>query len=171
MGSIMAKELLLELPHRQFVFTQDAGASSNHRLRPAIPKILRPYFSNRQSDCSGLVSKAHLFAVNPSISVSLPVKQLQSGCVVSFQSFGEFARLTPIGTSLSSKEVSAEYDKFVYLPPDAWESSKWSARPAHRSRPGVCKSLASCSAIVAARSGENTPRTGGHAELLEAFRI
>jgi hypothetical protein len=87
------------------VFTQDAGASSNHRLRPAIPKILRPIFRTDKR-LFGLVSRLIFSLLTEYFSLAAG-KTLQSGCVVSFQSFGEFARLTPIGTSLSSKVVSA----------------------------------------------------------------
>ena len=63
----LAEELLLELPHRQFVFT--------------VLKILRPYFKKdkRLSGFFSLVAR----------------RELQCACVASYQSFGEFARFHP----------------------------------------------------------------------------
>jgi hypothetical protein len=51
-------------------------------------------------------------------------KELQSGCVVSFQSFGEFARFHPHWHVIVLEGGFTQYDKFVYLPPDAW-ASRW----------------------------------------------
>jgi len=38
------KEILLRLPHRQFVFNQVAWPSRSRRLRPGFPKALRVFF-------------------------------------------------------------------------------------------------------------------------------
>ncbi|WP_211233429.1 IS91 family transposase [Salinispira pacifica] len=99
-GEYLAKELLLELPHRQFVFT--------------IPKILRPIFRTNKR-LFGLVSKL-IFSLLSEYFSLVAGKTLQSGCVVSFQSFGEFARFHPHWHVIVLEGGFTKYDKFVYLP-------------------------------------------------------
>jgi hypothetical protein len=101
----LADELLLALPHRQFVFT--------------IPKMLRPYFKTNRR-LFGEVSRriADLLSGFFSEAAGRP---LQSGCVVSFQSFGEFARFHPHWHVLVLEGGFTAKDRFIYLPMGADE--------------------------------------------------
>ena len=47
-AEFLADEVLLDLPHRRFVFTQAACASGSRRERPAMPKALRPFFRHER---------------------------------------------------------------------------------------------------------------------------
>jgi len=75
----LAEELLLELPHRQFVFT--------------VPKILRQYFKNDKR-LFGEVSRL-IFELLWGFFNLAAQRRLLCGCVASYQSFGEFARFHP----------------------------------------------------------------------------
>jgi hypothetical protein len=85
----LAEDLLLDLPHRQFVFT--------------IPKILRPFFK-ADKRLFGAVSRLIFTLLSDFFSLAAG-RPLLGACVVSYQSFGEFARLhAHTGTSSSWKE-------------------------------------------------------------------
>ncbi len=85
----LAEDLLLDLPHRQFVFT--------------IPKILRPYFK----------SDKRLFGEVSRLIFSMAAEQeLLCACVVSYQSFGEIARFHPHGHVLGSCEYAEGLEAF-----------------------------------------------------------
>ncbi len=75
----LAEDLLLDLPHRQFVFT--------------IPKILRPYFKSDKR-LFGEVSRL-LFSLLSEFFSLAAGQELLCTCFVSYQSFGEFARFHP----------------------------------------------------------------------------
>jgi hypothetical protein len=96
----LAEDLLLALPHRQFVFT--------------IPKMLRPFLKTNRR-LFGEVSRqiADLLSGFFSEAAGRP---LQCGCVVSFQSFGEFARFHPHWHVLVLDGGFTQKDRFVYLP-------------------------------------------------------
>jgi len=96
----LAEELLLELPHRQFVFT--------------VPKILRPYFMNDKR-LYGEVSRL-IFELLSSFFSLAAQRELQCGCVASYQSFGEFARFHPHWHVLVLEGGFDKWGRFVYLP-------------------------------------------------------
>ena len=75
----LSEDLLLDLPHRQFVFT--------------IPKILRPYFKSDKR-LFGEVSKLIFSLLSEFFSLAAG-RPLLCASVVSYQSFGEFARFHP----------------------------------------------------------------------------
>ena len=92
--------MLLDLPHRQFVFT--------------IPKILRPYFKIDKR-LFGEVSKL-IFSILSDFFSLAGGQELLCACVVSYQSFGEFARFHPHWHVLVLEGGFTMYDRFVYLP-------------------------------------------------------
>jgi hypothetical protein len=96
----LAEDLLLDLPHRQFVFT--------------IPKILRPYFKSDKR-LFGEVSKL-IFSLLSEFFSLVAGQELLCACVVSYQSFGEFARFHPHWHVLVLEGGFTKYDRFVYLP-------------------------------------------------------
>jgi hypothetical protein len=96
----LAEDLLLDLPHRQFVFT--------------IPKILRPYFKSDKR-LFGEVSRL-LFSLLSEFFSLAAGQALIGACVVSYQSFGEFARFHPHWHVLVLEGGFTRYDRFVYLP-------------------------------------------------------
>jgi hypothetical protein len=96
----LAEDLLLELPHRQFVFT--------------IPKILRPFFKTDKR-LFGAVSRLIYTLLSDFFSLAAGQKLL-CACVVSYQSFGEFARFHPHWHVLVLEGGFTRYDRFVYLP-------------------------------------------------------
>jgi hypothetical protein len=96
----LAEDLLLDLPHRQFVFT--------------IPKILRPYFKSDKR-LFGEVSKL-IFTLLSDFFALAAGQELLCACVVSYQSFGEFARFHPHWHVLVLEGGFTKYDRFVYLP-------------------------------------------------------
>ena len=96
----LAEELLLELPHRQFVFT--------------VPKILRPYFKNDKR-LFGEVSRLIFELLSGFFSLAAQ-RELQCACVASYQSFGEFARFHPHWHVLVLEGGFDQWGRFVYLP-------------------------------------------------------
>nr|ADM26830.1 ISCR20 transposase [Escherichia coli] len=96
----LAEDLLLDLPHRQFVFT--------------IPKILRPYFKSDKR-LFGEVSKLIFSLLSEFFSLAAG-RPLLCASVVSYQSFGEFARFHPHWHVLVLEGGFTKYDRFIYLP-------------------------------------------------------
>ena len=99
-GEQIANEVLLKLPHRQFVF--------------AIPKCLRPYFLyNRTlfSDISHLIYEL-IQDYYDEVSGS-PIK---TGLVLSHQTFGDFARPNPHWHGILIEGGFDDDGNFVYLP-------------------------------------------------------
>jgi hypothetical protein len=96
----------LDLPHRQFVFT--------------IPKILRPYFKSDKR-LFGEVSKLIFSLLSEFFSLAAG-RPLLCACVVSYQSFGEFARFHPHWHVLVLEGGFTTSDRFIYLPIGADES-------------------------------------------------
>jgi hypothetical protein len=90
----------LDLPHRQFVFT--------------IPKILRAYFKSDKR-LFGEVSRLIFSLLSEFFSLAAG-QELLCACVVSCQSFGEFAGFHPHWHVLVLEGGFAKYDRFVYLP-------------------------------------------------------
>ena len=101
----LAEDLLLDLPHRQFVFT--------------IPKILRPYFKSDKR-LFGEVFRLIFSLLFEFFSLAAG-QELLCACVVSYQSFGEFARFHPHWHVLVLEGGFAKYERFVYLPISADE--------------------------------------------------
>lgn len=99
----LAEDLLLDLPHRQFVFT--------------VPKILRPWFKTNKR-LFGEVSRLIFSLLSDFFSLAAG-RSLQCACVVSYQSFGEFARFHPHWHVLVLEGGFTERDRFVYLPLNA----------------------------------------------------
>ena len=96
----LSEDLLLDLPHRQFVFT--------------IPKILRPYFKSDKR-LFGEVSKLIFSLLSEFFSLAAG-RPLLCASVVSYQSFGEFARFHPHWHVLVLEGGFTKYDRFIYLP-------------------------------------------------------
>jgi len=96
----LAKDLLLDLPHRQFVFT--------------IPKILRHSFKFDKR-LFGEVSKLIFSLLSEFFSLAAG-QELLCACVISYQSFGEFARFHPHWHVMALEGGFTRYDRFVYLP-------------------------------------------------------
>ena len=96
----LSEDLLLNLPHRQFVFT--------------IPKILRPYFKSDKR-LFGEVSKLIFSLLSKFFSLAAG-QELLGACVVSYQSFGEFVRFHPHWHVLVLEGGFTKHDRFVYLP-------------------------------------------------------
>jgi len=96
----LAEDLLLDLPHRQFVFT--------------IPKLMRPFFKS-DKHLFGEVSRL-LFSLLSEFFSLAAGQELLSACVVSYQSFGEFARFHPHWHVLVLEGGFTQYDRFLYLP-------------------------------------------------------
>jgi len=98
----LAEDLLLDLPHRQFVFT--------------IPKILRPYFKS-DKHLFGEVSRLAFSLLSDFFSLAAG-QELLCACVVSYQSFGEFARFHPHWhvLVLVLEGGFTKHDRFVYMP-------------------------------------------------------
>ena len=101
----LADDLLLDLPHRQFVFT--------------IPKILRPYFKFDKR-LFGEVSRL-IFSLLSEFFALAAGQELLCASVVSYQSFGEFARFYPHWHVLVLEGGFTKDDRFVYLPMGADE--------------------------------------------------
>jgi hypothetical protein len=101
----LAEDLLLDLPHRQFVFT--------------IPKILRPYFKSDKR-LFGEVARLIFSLLSEFFSLAAG-QELLCACVVSYQSFGEFARFHPHWHVLVLEGGFTKYDRFIYLPIGAYE--------------------------------------------------
>jgi hypothetical protein len=99
----LSEDLLLDLPHRQFVFT--------------IPKILRPYFKSDKR-LFGEVSRLIFSLLSEFFSLAAG-QELPGACVVSYQSFGEYARFHPHWHVLVLEGGFTKYDRFVYLPIEA----------------------------------------------------
>ena len=75
----MKEQLLLSLPHRQFVF--------------ALPRILRPYFRHNRrlfSEISRLI-----FAIIGRFYNKAAKKRIMTGMVLAYQSAGEFLKFNP----------------------------------------------------------------------------
>ena len=96
----LSEDLLLNLPHRQFVFT--------------IPKILRPYFKSDKR-LFGDVSKLIFSLLSKFFSLAAG-QELLGASVVSYQSFGEFVRFHPHWHVLVLEGGFTKHDRFVYLP-------------------------------------------------------
>ena len=96
----LAEDLFLDLPHRQFVFT--------------IPKMLRPYFK-ADKRLFGEVSRLIFSLLSNFFSLSAG-QELLCAMVVSYQSFGEYARFHPHWHVLVLEGGFTNYDCFVYLP-------------------------------------------------------
>jgi len=96
----LAEDLLLDIPHRQFVFT--------------IPKILRRYFKSDKR-LFGEVSKLIFSLLSEYFSLAAG-QELLCAMVVSYQSFGEFARFHPHWHVLVLEGGFTRFDRFVFLP-------------------------------------------------------
>lgn len=96
----MNDEILLNLPHRQYVFT--------------LPKMLRPYFKTN----GGLfaeISKLISDIINRYYK-ELIGKEIQTGFVVSYQTYGEFLRFNPHWHCIVMEGGIDEDHQFHFLP-------------------------------------------------------
>jgi hypothetical protein len=99
-GEQIAQEVLLKLPHRQFVFT--------------LPKCLRIYFKHNRllySDISQLI-----FNLIQSYYNEASGRQIETGLVLSYQTSGDFARWHPHWHGLLLEGGFDDDGNFVYLP-------------------------------------------------------
>jgi hypothetical protein len=79
-----------------------------------IPKIIRPYFKSDKR-LFGEVSRL-VFSLLSEFFALAAGQELLCACVVSYQSFGEFARFHPHWHVLVLEGGFTAYDPFVYLP-------------------------------------------------------
>jgi len=99
-GEQIAHDVLLRLPHRQFVFT--------------IPKCLRPYFIHNRtlfSDISRLIFNLIQEYYNEAAD-----RKITSGLVLSHQTAGDFARIHPHWHGILTSGRFDDDGNFVYLP-------------------------------------------------------
>ena len=99
-GEQMAQEVLLKLPHRQFVFT--------------IPKCLLVYFKHDRmlfSDISHTI-----FQIIQSYYNEVSCRQINTGIVLSYQTAGDFARWNSHWHGILLEGGFDEEGNFVYLP-------------------------------------------------------
>jgi hypothetical protein len=99
-GEKIAFEVLLKLPHRQFVFT--------------FPKCSRVYFKHNRMLFSQI---SHLiFEMIKSYYNGVSLRQIVTGLVLSYQTAGDFARWNPHFHGLLLEVGFDEQGNFVYLP-------------------------------------------------------
>ena len=99
-GEHISNEVLLQLPHRHFVF--------------AFPKMLRPYFRNNKKVLSEIARLINDMAI--SYYNQITGKKIRTGIVLSFQSFGEFLRFNPHFHSLNLEGNFDEHGNFIHIP-------------------------------------------------------
>lgn len=100
-GEQMVQDVLLKLPHRQFVFT--------------IPKCLRIFFKHDRllfSDISNLIFDM----IQSYYDEAANIKKIDTGMILSYQTSGDFARWNPHWHALLIEGGFDEEGKFVYLP-------------------------------------------------------
>jgi hypothetical protein len=96
----LSEIVLLNLPHRQFVFT--------------LPKLLRPYFKydrNLFEDVSRII-----FSIIHDFYNETAITTVKGGAVVSYQSFGDLMRFNPHWHSIILEGGIDEESCFHYLP-------------------------------------------------------
>ena len=96
----MNEQLLLALPHRQFVWT--------------FPKILRPYFRHNRhlfSEISRII-----FALMQSFYNKAAKRNIKSGMVLAYQSSGEYLRFNPHYHAIILEGGFDEDSRFVHIP-------------------------------------------------------
>jgi len=99
-GEQIAYEVLLRLPHRQFVFT--------------IPKCLRVFFKHDRMlyyDISTLI-----FEMIQSYYNEVSGEDIETGLVLSYQTSGDFAQWNPHFHGLLLEGGFNEEGRFVYIP-------------------------------------------------------
>ena len=99
-GEQIAYEVLLKLPHRQFVFV--------------IPKCLRPYFIHNRtlfSDISHLI-----FELIQDYYNEVSGQDITTGLILSHQTAGDFARIHPHWHGILIEGGFDDEGNFVYLP-------------------------------------------------------
>ena len=98
-GEHIVKDVLLKLPHRQFVFT--------------FPKILRVYFRNNKffGEIAQLINSIILDYYR-----AIKGKNIKTAFVMAYQSFGEFARLDPHYHTLLMEGCFDDQGKFHHIP-------------------------------------------------------
>ena len=96
----LSENVLLRLPHRQFVFT--------------VPKILRLYFKNDRNLFAD-ISKIIFFIVNDYYSGAAKI-DLKSAAVVSHQTYGDILRHNPHWHCIILEGGIDENNSFHYLP-------------------------------------------------------
>lgn len=75
----LSEEVMLRLPHRQFVFT--------------VPKLLRPYFKNDRKLFSGISKLIHKLISD--FYMEAAGKVVTTGTIVSHQTYGDMLRFNP----------------------------------------------------------------------------
>ena len=99
-GEYMNEQLLLRLPHRQFVFT--------------FPKVLRVFFRHDKS-LHGEISRL-IYALVRDFATEAAGKPIRTAAVVVFQSAGEFSRWNPHWHSLVLEGGFDQEGRFVHIP-------------------------------------------------------
>jgi hypothetical protein len=116
----LTNEVLLRLPHRQFVFTQDACASKEPEgFRTAMAKALRPFFRHDRrlfADVSRLI-----YNTLREFYHEVAGRELLTGMVITHQTFGDMLRWNPhfdagCRAAQQSGRIATRLDKFGRSP-------------------------------------------------------
>jgi hypothetical protein len=99
-GEHISNEVMLKLPHRQFVFT--------------FPKMLRPFFRNNKKLLSE-VSKI-IYKMFELYNARIGCKEARTGIITAFQTFGDFLRYNPHYHSLVLDGYFDASGNFIYSP-------------------------------------------------------
>ena len=105
LGEYLSSYLILQLPHRQFVFT--------------IPKCLRVYLKHDRTlhaELSGLI-----FSLLSEYFSEAAGRKITTGMVSSLQSFGEYASRHPHWHTIVLEGGFDRWDRFVFIPIGASE--------------------------------------------------
>jgi hypothetical protein len=100
LGEYLSEDLLLQLPHRQFVFT--------------IPKALRVYLKHDRTlpaDVSRLI-----FRLLSDYFSETATRKITAGMVSSLQTFGEYASWHPHWHTIVLEGGFDRWDRFVFIP-------------------------------------------------------
>jgi hypothetical protein len=96
----LSQEVLLRLPHRQFVFT--------------VPKLLRPYFKHNRklfADVSKLIHKIITDYYNECTG-----KKIITGSIISYQSYGDMMRHNPHWHCIIMEGGLTDNNDFYHIP-------------------------------------------------------
>lgn len=100
LGEYLSEDLVLQLPHRQFVFT--------------IPKCLRVYLKHDRALHAEL--SRHIFRLLTEYFSEAAGRKITAGMVSSLQTFGEYAGWNPHWHLIVLDGGFDRYDRFVYIP-------------------------------------------------------
>ena len=99
-GEHVVNDVMLKLPHRQYVFT--------------FPKVLRVYFRNDKKLFAEVAQLTNSIILD--YYKDLKGQSIKTACVMGYQSFGEFARFNPHYHALLMEGCFDEQGKFHHIP-------------------------------------------------------